>query len=152
MGHIPNDAEWYIAELVMEIIVHGSQRNALHRNLTLIRADSPQVAYDRALQVGQNGETEYFNPKNQLVNIRFRGISKLDVMYEPLEDGAELCFQEEIGISEAAIQRLIQPKEKLDAFTAPNPGKERDPDYRSKAVVEKAVRMIGTNSNSEGWV
>ena len=149
MGHIPSNAEWYIAELVMEIVVNGSQLNALHRNLTLIRADSPQAAYDKALQIGKKGETEYFNPKNQLVNIRFRGISKLDVVYEPLEDGSELGFEEEIGISEAEIQKLIQPKEKLDAFTAASPGREREPDYRSKAVVKEATRMLSPNGNSE---
>jgi hypothetical protein len=146
MGYIPSDAEWYIAEVVMEITVHGARRNALHRNLVLINAHSPQEAYDKALRIGQNGETEYENLKDQLVEIRFRGISKLDVVYEPLEDGAELAFEEQLGVPESEIQRMIPPKEALDAFTAPSPGKERDPDYRSKGVVEEAVRMLDADS------
>jgi len=145
MGHIPEDAEWYIAELIEEITVHGSKRNVVHRNLVLINARSPQEAYDKALRTGQNGETEYENPKDQLVRIRFRGISKLDVIYEPLEDGSELAYERQVEVSEAEIQRMIPPKEELAVFTAPSPGKEHDPDYRSKAVVEEALRMLDRN-------
>ena len=86
---------------------------------------------------------DYTNLKDQSVEIRFRGISKLDVVYDPFEDGAELCFEEQLAVPESEILRMIPPKEKLDAFTPPSPGKERDPDYRSKAVVEEAVRMLG---------
>jgi hypothetical protein len=145
MGHIPSDAEWYIAEVVMEITVHGAQRNALHRNLVLINAHSPHEAYDKAVRTGQKGETEYGNMKNQLVEIRFRGISKLDVVYDPLEDGAELAFEEMLEVPEAEIRRMIPPQEELEAFTASNPGEERDPDHLSKAVVKEALRMSGTD-------
>lgn len=143
MGHIPSDAEWYIAELVMEITVSGAAINIVHRDSMLIHAHSPNEAYDKALALGKIGETEYINPKDQQVQIRFRGISKLDVIYEPLEDGAELYFEEQRGVSEADMQKLIPPKEKLEVFTPPKPGREHDPDYRSKAVIEEAVRMIG---------
>lgn len=143
MGYIPSDAEWYISELVMEITVHGAASNVLHRNLVLIHACSPDEAYGKAIQIGQNGETEYVNPKDQQVHIRFRGVSKLDVIYEALEDGAELYYEEQRGVSESEIQKLILPKEQLEAFTPPRPGEEREPDYRSKAVVKEAVRMLG---------
>jgi len=143
MGYIPENAEWYLAELLMEITVHGARCNVLHRNLFLINAHSPEEAYDKAVQTGQGEETEYTNLKDQLVEIRFKGISKLDVVYEPLADGAELCFEERLGVSESEIQRMIPRKEQLDVFTASTPGKDRDPDYRSKAVVEEAVRMLG---------
>ncbi len=142
MGYIPADAEWFVAELVMEITVHGAPCNVLHRNLTLINARTSDEAYAKALHRGQNGETEYENLKGQLVEIRFRGISKLDVVSEPLVDGAELFFEEQLGVPELEIQSLIPPKEDLNAFTPPNPGKERDPDYRSKAVMGQAVRML----------
>lgn len=141
MGYISSDTEWYIAEVVMEITVRGSRRNALHRNLVLINAHSAQEAYDKTVRIGQNGETQYDNLKDQRVEIRFRGISKLDAVYEPLEDGAELAFEEQLGVPESDILRMIPAKEELEAFVAPSPGEDRDPDYRSKAVVEKAVRL-----------
>jgi len=143
VGHIPENAEWYIAELVMEITVHGARCNALHRNLVLINAHSPEEAYQKAIDTGRGGETDYRNLQDQLVEIRFRGVSKLDFIYEPLVDGAELYFEEQLAVPESEIQNMIPPKEKLDAFTPPSPGRERDPDYRSKTVVEEAVRMLG---------
>lgn len=142
MGHVPEDAEWYTAELVMEIVVHGARCNVVHRNLVLINAHSPDEAYSKALQNGQNSETQYMNLKDQFVEIRFRGIAQLDVVYEPLADGAELCFEERLEVPESEIQGVVLPKEKLKVFTAPNPGLERDPDYRSKAVMEKAVSTL----------
>jgi hypothetical protein len=141
MGHIPQDAEWYIADLVMEITVHGASANVVHRNLTLIHAKSPEEAYEKAQQVGNTSETSYNNPKGQIVEISFRGIAKLDVIYEQLEDGAELAFEELIGVSSQDIQRMIPPKDRLDVFVAPTPGKVRNPDYRSQAVVDRALAM-----------
>jgi hypothetical protein len=141
MGHIPVDAGWYIADLLMEITVQGASRNVIHRNLTLIRANLPEEAYLKAEKIGREGETSYHNPKGQIVEIRYRGIVKLDVVHEPLEDGAELAFEELIGLSEQDIKGMIPPKEKLDIFILPMPGKERDPDYRSQDIIDEAVRM-----------
>jgi hypothetical protein len=143
MGYIPADAEWYIADVIMEIIVHGADCNVVHRNLVLINAHSPEEAYEKAVRIGKEGETEYENPKGQAVEIRFRGISKFDVVYEPLEDGSELAFQEQVGVSEADFQQMIPPKGSLEVFTSPHPGEEHNPDYSSKEVVEEAVRMLG---------
>jgi hypothetical protein len=141
MGHIPRDAEWYVADLVMEITVEGSNLNVVHRNLTLIHAKSPEQAYEKAQQIGHTSETSYHNPKGQFVEIKFRGIAKLDVIYEQLEDGAELAFEELIGVSSEDIQSMITPKDRLDVFVPPTPGKERDPDYRSQGVIDRAVAM-----------
>ena len=138
MGYIPVDAEWYIAEMVMEITVHGARCNVLHRNLILLKARSPQEAYDKAIQTGQDGQTTHTNPKNQLVEIRFRGISKLDVVYDAIEDGAELAYEELLGVPETQIQQMIPPKEKLEAFIPPNPGQEHDP--------EEAVKMLNKDA------
>jgi hypothetical protein len=146
MGYIPVDAEWYIAEMVMEIPVHGARRNVLHRNLILLKARSPQEAYDKAIQTGQDGQTTHTNPKNQLVEIRFRGISKPDVVYDAIEDGAGLTYEELLGVPETQIQQMIPPKEKLEAFIPPNPGQEHDPDYRSKEVMEEAVKMLNKDA------
>ena len=143
MGYIPKVTEWFIAELLMEIRVHGARCNILHRNLILINAHSPEEAYAKAIRNGQNGETDYKNLKDQSVEIRFKGISKLDVIYDPLEDGAELYFEEQLDVPESEILLMIPPREKLDVFTPPRPGEDRDPDYRSKDVVEEAVRMLG---------
>ena len=41
---------------------------------------------------------------------------------------------------------MIPPKEKLEAFIPPNPGQEHDPDYRSKKVMEEAVKMLNKDA------
>ena len=77
MGYIPEDTEWFVAELIMEIIVHGAGRNVVHRNLTLVRAAKPEAAFQKAVAWGLRSEVSYQNPVGQLVEIRFRGVAKL---------------------------------------------------------------------------
>jgi hypothetical protein len=36
---------------------------------------------------------------------------------------------------------MIPRKDQLDVFVAPTPGKVRDPDYRSQAVIDRASAM-----------
>jgi Domain of unknown function (DUF4288) len=144
MGHVPTGTQWYTAELVMEITVAEALHNVVHKNLVLVRADTPEEAHRKAIGLGQKAETSYLNPKDRLVRIQFRGVSKLDVMYENLEDGAELTFEEQVGVTPEDIERLIPPKERLQVFIAPRPGREHDPDYRSKAVIKMAVDGVGS--------
>jgi len=144
MGHIPKDARWYLADLVMEITVSGAIRNVVHRNLTLIRADSPEQAYLKATRLGQEAETSYENPERQWVEIKFRGIAQLDVVYEELEDGAELKFEEQVGIPSEEIERGILPKEQLRVFLpSRDPERKRDPDYRSQEVLDEVAERFG---------
>lgn len=148
MGYIPDNAEWYLAELAMEITVHGARSNVLHRNLILIHAHSPEEAYDKAVLKGQSEETDYKNPKDQAVEIRFRGISSLNVVYEPLVDGAELCFVEQQGVSESEIQRMIPPEKKLDVFIPPTTATRPDQTLilRSFAAVPLKIPMRSPSS------
>ena len=39
-----------------EITVEGESRNVVHTNLLLVRADSPEEAYEKALELGAEGE------------------------------------------------------------------------------------------------
>ena len=147
MGHIPSDAEWYIGELIMEITVAGAISNVVHKNLTLIRANSPDEAYDKAIRFGHGSETSYENPHGQIVKITFRGVAKLDVSLEDLYDGAELKFEEKIDVSDEEIMRWIPAKESLEVFVPPNPGRVRDPDYRSRVVIEMAADLTDKEKN-----
>jgi hypothetical protein len=46
-GYIPKSAKWYLAEIVQQITVEGDSRNVVHTNLVLVRADSPEDAYQK---------------------------------------------------------------------------------------------------------
>ena len=147
--HIRSDGEWYVADLVMEITVLGATRNAVHRNLTLIRANSPTDAYEKALQFGRKAETSYDNPQGRLVTIEFRGVAQLDTLLEDLYDGGELTFEERVGVPPEEIRRMIPPRDQLRAFVPPKPGREHDPDYRSAAVVRMASEGLTQPKESE---
>jgi len=143
MNSIREDTEWYIAEVVMEITVRGATRNAIHLNLILISAISPEEAYRKATRFGYQAETSYENPSGQTVEIRFRGIARLDEAVDgTLEDGSELIFEERFGVSPTEIEKMIPPKHNLAVFVSPRPGGKRDPDYRSAAVMQRAVEML----------
>jgi hypothetical protein len=135
---------WYVAELINEITVSKETKNVVHRDLILIQASSPQAAYIKATRLGTEGAISYDNPKGQHVNIQFRGISKLDFMYEEPGDGSEVTFHEEIDVSEEEIQRWIPPKEELIVFLPPQPS--TGPDYTSKDILDEAAQRTNRRS------
>lgn len=141
MGYVPRDAEWYLAELVQELGVTDDPRNVIWRNLTLIQASSPDDAYEKALDLGRAGNSEYLNPAGKLVTIRFRGIAFMDVVHDPLEHGAELLFYAKTQVPEKDIAKLLRSKEELELF---RPNERGDgPDVASGDVVREAENISG---------
>ena len=141
MGFVPKDAEWYLAEIFQELTVADDLRNVVWRNLTLIHANSPDDAYEQALRLGQSGDTEYLNPAGKLVTTRFRGLSFLDVIHDPLEHGAELTFQSDVNIAPDSLQQLLLSKEELPLF---RPITRLDgPDVASGEIVQQIQERFG---------
>lgn len=142
MGFVPKGSEWYLAEIVQELKVAGDPRNVVWRNLTLVHANSPDDAYEQALQLGRSGDTEYLNPAGNLVTTRFRGLSFLDVICDPLDHGAELRFQSDVRVAPEELERLLLPKEELQLFrpTARPDG----PDVASGEIVREVEERFGT--------
>jgi hypothetical protein len=116
MTYIPTGAKWYIAGLVEEITVEGASQNIVHKNLVLVRADSPEKAYEEAVEMGQQRQVSYENPAGKEVRITFRGLSELNVIHDDLDHGAELLYWEKGGVSNSKIEEWILPKEKLSVF------------------------------------
>jgi hypothetical protein len=145
MGHIPEDAKWFLADIVMEIVVQGDSRNVVHVNTTLVRAYSPFEAYERAQELGVQGETSYENSDGKMVTHRFRGLRSLEVIYEPLEHGAELIYTESIAVPEEDIAGLVTSKERLGVFRPITPSQA--PDYGSRDVIDAALRLFQEHRN-----
>jgi len=140
MAYIPTDAQWYVAEIVEQVIIEGDPRNVVHRNLVLIRADSPETAYEKALSFGRSSETDYDNSEGKQVHIRFRGLSDLNVIHDKLEDGAELMYEEKVGLTNESIERLISPKERLAVFRPIEHTK--GPDYSSREILDETRKLL----------
>ena len=90
--------------------------NEVHTNLVLVRADSPEEAYQKAIELGAARDLSYENPDKKCVTIRFRGLHDLNVIHGELEHGAELIYSEDLGLDEPAIQKWVSPKEELGVF------------------------------------
>lgn len=141
-GSKSDDLAWYICELIMEIAVEKEPGRVIHKNLFLINAPDSQRAYEKARRLGKKAEASYLNPQDHQVEHRFEGVSKLDILIDGLpQDGAELAFQEVVGVSDDELAELIPPKEMLWAFRRPAAQPPGVPDYRSKDVLGQIHRV-----------
>ena len=141
MGFVPKNAEWYLAEIVEELTVADDPRNVVWRNLTLVHANSPDDAYEQALQLGRLGDTEYMNSAGKLVTIRFRGLAFLDVIHDSLEHGAELMFRSDVGVSPHDLRKLLRSKEELELFLPISSA--HGPDIAAGEIVQEIEERFG---------
>lgn len=148
MAYVPEDAEWFLAQLVEEFQVQGCKRNAVHINYVLIRANTPSDAYQKALEIGKRANQTWKNPDGKRVRHRFVGLRDLDVIHEPLEHGCEIMFVERLGVSTPGLRKLVRRKEALEAFRPIRPRKGR-PDYSSKEILDLAAREVKSEGSAE---
>ncbi len=135
MAYIPQDAKWYLAELVEEIIVEDDPRNVVHTNVILVRADSPEEAYEESLALGKQSEASYENLAGKRIAIAFRGLHNLNVIHDELAHGSELSYSENIGMSHEDLAMWIRPKEQLSVFAPRRPS--AGPDYAAGDIVRE---------------
>ena len=114
---IPENTKWFIGELVEEFKAVNQTENLVHINTILIRADSPEIAYQKALTLGEETNRVFINTDGIEVRVNFRGLRGLYPVYDRLEDGAELLYEERKGISDEEIAKMVKPKEELAVFS-----------------------------------
>ena len=148
MGYIPPDAIWYLAEIIQQIAVEGDPRCEVHTNVVLVRGDSPDEAYVKAVELGTESEISYENPDGKMVVISYRGLRDLNVIHGELEHGTELIYREDTDMDEAAIQQYISSREDLGLF-APIKA-SRGPCYISKDVVDELRKTFPDLNLDEG--
>jgi hypothetical protein len=141
MAHVPNNAEWFLADIVQEIRVAGCQRNVVHINSVIVHASSPETAYVRATEMGRRGNTSYLNERGKRVTIRFRGLRNLDVIYDPLEDGCEIMYMEKLGVTEKRMRKLVRPKQQLEVFM-PIRSRPGRPNFSSKEIMDEVKKRL----------
>ena len=107
----------------------------------LVRADSPDEAYERALELGKQLEMSYENPDGKLVVCAFRGIRDMNVIHDELEHGAELNYEEKVGVLNDEIERMLTPKDQLTIFR-PDDNSPK-PKYIAKDIAEELERRFG---------
>jgi hypothetical protein len=115
---IPKDMEWFLADVIQELKVANAEDSAVWINTHLIRANSPDEAYEKALNLGKLYEDTWTNSDGEQVISRFRGLRDLLLVYEKLEDGAEIMWEEQEDVSEQDIQEMIKPRTQLGSIEA----------------------------------
>jgi len=137
MAYIPENAEWFLGQIVEEIRVAGQRENIVHISYLLINARTPEEAYRKALKLGEQCNCSYKNEHNEQVTVRFVGLRDLDVIHGPLEHGCEIMFNEKLGVNKRNLKQLVRKKKDLEAFL---PIRERPgrPNYASKEVMDEA--------------
>ncbi|MBL0159377.1 MAG: DUF4288 domain-containing protein [Bryobacterales bacterium] len=103
MSYIPPDAKWWLADLIVEFRIDGDPGSLVHFNLTLIRGRLGGAGVLKALARGAEFADTYTNTDGRQVQVFFRGLRDLFVVYEELEDGAELLYEERASASEVEI-------------------------------------------------
>jgi hypothetical protein len=141
MAYVPSDAEWFLAQMVLEIRVAGSKRNVVHVNFVLIHARSPEAAFKRATSIGKRENSSYVNELGKRVTIRFRGLRELDLIHDPLEDGCEVMFTEKLGVREKGIRKLLRAKRDLEVFL-PVRNRPGRPNFSSKEIMDQVKREL----------
>lgn len=145
MAYIPEDVDWFLADLVVEIRVAGCRRNVVHINSVLVRARTPAAAYRAALKLGRRANNSYLNPAGKKVTHRFLGLRHLDAIFEPLEHGCEITFFEHLGVSPAGLRKLVRKKAQLEAFR-PIRSRPGRPDYSSKRVLDMVAQRWASSN------
>ncbi len=112
----PDDAKWYLTDIIQEFSFVGDYDNVVYKNLILVRADSPEEAYEKAMLLGKDYNFSYDNTDGEKVTSTFRGLRDLYVIYEDFEHGAEILYGESEGLSEDEILNMITPKAELAVF------------------------------------
>ncbi len=121
---IPNDIEWFLAEVVQQFTFGNGDPPSVWVNTLLIKASSLEEGYEKAMVEGKRYDDDYLNSDGVEVKSRFRGLRDLLLIYETLEHGAEVLWQEFDDLTEEQIEGMITPKKELGAFITHGPEDE----------------------------
>jgi hypothetical protein len=109
---------WWIFREVEQWVSHRKQkptnksRCQVWENTRLIRARSRDEAFRKAMRLGQAG-----HPSETIGGEwRFAGISMLLPVYEEIEDGAEILWNDRGRMSVKNIKKLVKSKRELSVF------------------------------------
>jgi hypothetical protein len=131
---IPTDVEWFLADLIQQFtFVDGS--HSIYVNTILVKATSVEQAYEKALRFGEVYNESFINTDQEEVNVSFKGLRDLYLIYDKLEDGAELIYEEYEDVTEEEIAAMVTPKEKLAAF------EKHGPDQSETVTPHQAVAL-----------
>jgi hypothetical protein len=109
--------DWYLAELVIRIDFLNVPPE-VNVDIRLVRAASDELAFEKALDLGEKESFEYTNSDQEKVVRKFLGLRNLYHIYENPDDGSELIYEKHFDLTETEISSLVLDKSDLSIFRA----------------------------------
>jgi|SRR5882762_3240235 len=119
-----SDRLWYLSYEILYFELENplaQDKCQIWENLILIRAASPEEAYEKAMKHGFDSE-DNVKIDGQKGRCKFKGLKDLVRIYDDLEDGAELVWQE-YELEKNQLETSVKTKQDLHAFK-PLPAEE----------------------------
>jgi len=111
---------WYVAEIIVKREpVNHKKENDLRRvvtwgNFHLIKAESPKLAYEKAVKIGKDGEIKFTNSDNVEMEYTFVGIADLIPIYDDnIEDGCEIMWTDYGSISNRKSEKFARSEKEI---------------------------------------
>lgn len=140
-------AIWYIAQLVVSLEVGPSSVVVVHVNYVLVSARAAAEAFARATSLGKASNADYENHAGERVRVRFLGLRELVRVHDRLEDGAEVMFTEDVGVTKDAARAMVRRRNALSVFRPATFDPAR-PDYSCREIVKEARRLVSRKSKA----
>ena len=122
------NGNWYIVEIIEKCEPVDRNENKELRRVTtwgnhhLIKASSPEKAFDKAVKLGKEAEYKFTNTDKIEMEWIFVGIGELLPIYdENIEDGTELMWKDYGFISDRRTKRLVFEKKEFLKDFKPKP-------------------------------
>ncbi|MCI0565548.1 MAG: DUF4288 domain-containing protein [Nitrososphaera sp.] len=99
--------KWYLSHEILYLEPEDTSCDSkilVWKNLILIRADSPEEAYQKAIQHGVDSENEV-RVEGQKGHFKFKGLKDLVLIYDDLDDGAEIEWHE-MNLGKEELEKL----------------------------------------------
>lgn len=114
---------WYVARILLRFEFYDEDKSNLNKrclaweNQILIKADSPNEAYKKAIRQGKlEGSEMWTVDKKRKGKFYFEGLTGLVAIYEELEDGSEITWTKYENRTVKKVKSWVLPKDKLEVF------------------------------------
>lgn len=117
---------WWLASYIQRFEFKDAQPKSLSarclawENTILVKAKNRELAYRKAVAIGKQNSavkwSRYGSPPGRLGRWKFEGITSFVPIYEELQDGSEISWDEHRGTTLGAVRKRVKSKQELDTF------------------------------------
>ncbi len=113
---------WWVASYIERFEPENETSESLNRrclaweNTIIIKARNREEAFRKAEKVGKLGDGLKTKINGRTGVWRYEGLTSLLAIYEDLEDGAEILWNEHKNVSVKKVESWVKSKDQLETF------------------------------------